>query len=88
MNLRFRCNLSSNQMLHFYCGMLTMPYHREDDGLPIDIATITCALVFIYKQLHFHTHTLYIILCVFGIKEVHNVEDMCNFSYNQHPKLI
>ena len=32
-----------------------MPYHREDDGLPI--ATITCALVFIFKTTtHAFTH--------------------------------
>ena len=61
MDLRFRCNLSSNQILHFYCGMLTMPYHREDDGLPI--ATITCALVFIYKTTA-HTFTHFILYYV------------------------
>ena len=38
-----------------------MPYHREDDGLPI--ATFTCALVFIYKTTT-HTFTHFILYYV------------------------
>ena len=38
-----------------------MPYHREDDGFPI--ATITCALVFIYKTTT-HTFTHFILYYV------------------------
>ena len=37
-----------------------MPYHREDDGLPI--VTITCALVFIYKTATHTLQTLYYIM--------------------------
>ena len=39
-----------------------MPYHREDDGLPI--TTITCALVFIYKTTtHTFTHFVLYNMC-------------------------
>ena len=38
-----------------------MPYHREDDGL--QIATITCGLLFIYKTTT-HTFTQFILYYV------------------------
>ena len=38
-----------------------MPYHREDDGLPI--ATVTYALVFIYKATT-HTFTPFVLYYV------------------------